>query len=176
VLGGRRRWLEVDGHPFRVRGAETEAELGLTVRVHGLRELAVFELREVLVREHHPDAIAARLRQRCCHALRHVAEAVALIHETQEWRPVGECERAETLRGLPRTMKEYGTTRSAASSPSICGNETSSQRPRLIRSVRSGAAGWQSMLRSWRLPSSARSLFESGESACTLACSLSVCH
>ena len=46
----------------------------------------------------------------------------------------------------------------------------------LIRSVMSGAAGWQSMLRSVRFPSSARSLFDSGASACTRAGSLSVCH
>lgn len=100
--------LEVDGHAFRVRGAEPEAELGLAVRVHGLGELAVFELREVLVREHHPHPVAARLRERCRHALRHVAEAVALVHQTQERRAFGERDRSEALRGLPRAVKEYG--------------------------------------------------------------------
>jgi hypothetical protein len=38
-----------------------------------------------------------------------VAEAVTLIDQAEERRPVAERQRPETLRGLPRTMKEYGT-------------------------------------------------------------------
>jgi hypothetical protein len=100
--------LEMRRHPFRVSGGEREANLGLTVRVDRLVKLMVRDLREMLMREHQPEPVPAGLRERGCHPLRQVTEAVALIDQAEERRPVGERERPETLRGLPRTMKEYG--------------------------------------------------------------------
>src|ERR1700683_1608967 len=99
--------LEMNGHAFRVGGAEPEAELGLAVRVDGFRELVVFELREVLMRERQPEAVAACLGERLLHPLRQMTEAMTLIHDTQERRPLSERERPETLRGLPRTMQQH---------------------------------------------------------------------
>ncbi len=61
----------------------------------------------MLVGEHEPDPIAPGLRERGRHALRQMADAVALIDQTKERRTVVRCDRAEALRRLPRTMQQH---------------------------------------------------------------------
>lgn len=86
------------GHAFRVGGSQPEAELGLAVRVDRLGEFVVFELREVLVCKHQPQSVPAGLGERARHALREMTEAVALIHETEEWWPSAVRERCSQAR------------------------------------------------------------------------------
>ena len=96
---------ELACHPVRVVRRQGEAELALAVRLHGVGEVGLCELGQVLVGEAEAEPVAARLRQRLRQPLRQPAEAMRLIDQTQERLPlrVG----AEPLRRLPEPIDDH---------------------------------------------------------------------
>lgn len=110
------------------------------------------------------------------HALWQVTKAVTLINQAQERRPAAVRERPELLRGLPRSAQEHRADQVGRVLAKTLRQRYEQPPSRLDPLMHVRGARLAEHVAQHPFPSSARSLFDYGASACTRAGSLNACH